>query len=72
MAEKLTKAEQRWRWLARRVWGGTYTGWSSGPGMGKGDRTIFARKKKAGHIEESEWGQFRLTDAGRQALQGER
>ncbi|WP_100960976.1 hypothetical protein [Bosea sp. FBZP-16] len=69
MAERLTKVEQRWQYLADRIWYGTFTGWTGlSDRVTKADRAIVARKVKAGHVEVSEWGQYRLTEAGRQAL----
>ena len=69
MAEKMTKAEQHWRWLADRIWSGTFTGWTPlSDRVTKADRAMVARKVKAGHVEVSEYDHYRLTEAVRRAL----
>ena len=69
MAE-LTKVEQRWHWLADRIWYGTFTGWTSlSDRVTKADRALVERKVKCGHVETSEYGMYRLTPAGRAALE---
>lgn len=69
MAEKMTKVEQRWRYLAGRIWHGTFTGWTGlSDRVTKADREIIARKVKLGHVEADEYGLYRLTDYGRRAL----
>ena len=61
----LTKSEQRWQWLAGRIWHGTFSGWAQlSDRVTKADREIIARKVKLGHVERDDYGLYRLTDEG--------
>lgn len=65
----MTKVEQRWRWIANRVWGNS-PGWAARVNVtAKGDIAIFDRRLKAGHVERNDFGLYRLTEAGRRALE---
>lgn len=69
MGERTTKTEQRWHWLAGRIWHGTFTGWAQlSDRVTKADREIIARKVKAGHVERDDYGLYRLTEVGAEAL----
>lgn len=67
---KLTKVEQRWRWLANRLWNHS-SGWTGmSDRVTKADRAIIERKIAAGHVERDEYGLIRITPAGRAAISG--
>lgn len=66
---KLTKVEQRWRWLAHRIWPHGLNGWSSAAVMtAKLDALLLLRRVAEGHVEKDGYGMYRLTDVGRAAL----
>lgn len=67
---KLTKVEQRWRWLADRLWHHS-SGWTGlSDRVTKADRAIIERKIAAGQVERDAYGMIRLTDLGRAAISG--
>lgn len=67
---KLTKAEERRRWLASRLWPTPHgrNAFQALLNPTKADEAIVARWLKLGHAEKDEDGLIRLTDAGRAAL----
>ncbi len=65
---KLTKTEQRWAWLAARLWP-SGTGWTRPDRVtNKADARILERRIAVGHVETDEYGLIRITESGRAAL----
>ena len=56
--------------LAFKIWRATFQGWGRlARNPTKLEEAVFAYWRKHGHIEESEQGLMRLTEAGRAALE---
>lgn len=73
MTEKLTKVEERWRRIVRRLWGSDATGWTyPSDRITTADFAILERRVKAFHVERDEYGCVRLTNLGREAIGLER